>query len=623
MESASGRTLSIAEESGILAERYKSKHVLVTGAFRFLGGALIKRLLLLGARVTALDIDTSESRPSSLNMGPDRPRDHVSVITGDVADADVMRAAIRNEPFDVIFHLAAFAVIEKAAAYPLDAIRADTMSVVCLLEAVRALEQRVHPSAIVFASTDKVYGEMECDQYDEQTPLRGIGIYDAAKLSGDVFARSYFEVFGLPSVVIRLCNVFGPGDFNTDYRLIPKALKSIYEEERPRPPALFFDSIEHWRDYLYVDDATRALLLLGCQPRCRGEVFNAVATKHACTPEMLRTVVEHAAKYEREYDPAKADVILQNGIRAHCPLAARRRPDHQTPTSQRDQDTRGPRLRASGRTERRAHENRRVLSPVLHATPPRVNINVSIRLEEFPMRKLASTRANGFAYPRGWFVVCFSDEIAVGTVRRLQYFGRELVAFRGEGGAIHVLDGYCPHLGALLAAGGIVVGDSIQCPFHKWRYAGNGECVEQPGSTKIPPTCRTGAWPVTEKNDLVFVYHDPTGAPPRYSISQIPEYGESDWLPWQGRATKRIRAYSGDIVENMADIAHFAPVHYTPLDLEGTTLSLTSHKCSASNARGGAPAIIARRLRFRMFQLTQVLDTKLRSTTEHRGLSFW
>ena len=109
-------------------------------------------------------------------------------------------------------------------------------------------------------------------------------------------------------------NIFGPCDFNIDYRLIPKALKSIYENEEPRAPMLFFDSIEHWRDYLYIDDAIRALLLLGYHPQCRGEVFNAAASGHKSTPDMLRSVVELSAKCEREYDPLRAEQILRNGI---------------------------------------------------------------------------------------------------------------------------------------------------------------------------------------------------------------------------------------------------------------------------------------------------------------------
>src|SRR5208337_1884068 len=103
-------------------------------------------------------------------------------------------------------------------------------------------------------------------------------------------------------------------------------------------------------------------------------------------------------------------------------------------------------------------------------------------------------------YPNGWFQVAYGDEIAKGSVQRLQYFGQELVAFRGDDGALRVLDAYCPHLGAHLAIGGKVIGNTLRCPFHGWRFDGEGQCVEVPYAKKIPPKGQTRAWPVVERN---------------------------------------------------------------------------------------------------------------------------
>jgi nucleoside-diphosphate-sugar epimerase len=165
---------------------------------------------------------------------------------------------------------------------------------------------------------------MGAEPYDEEkTPLRGIGIYDSSKLAADLFTRTYHEVYGLPTVVLRLCNIFGPSDYNTRHRLIPRALTRLYAERTPRPPELYFDSIEHWRDYLYIDDLVRAFLLVAFRKECSGETFNLAAAKFASTPELLKTVVEMAADIEREFDPDRAEQILAGGIairvRAHDP----------------------------------------------------------------------------------------------------------------------------------------------------------------------------------------------------------------------------------------------------------------------------------------------------------------
>jgi 3-ketosteroid 9alpha-monooxygenase subunit A len=168
-------------------------------------------------------------------------------------------------------------------------------------------------------------------------------------------------------------------------------------------------------------------------------------------------------------------------------------------------------------------------------------------------------------YPSGWFVVAFSDEIPRMGVKSLRYFGEKLVAFRGEDGAVHVLDAYCAHMGADLSAGGKVIGTSIECPFHAWRYCGTGECVAIPYAKKIPPKARQRAWTSREVNGLVLVHHDPRGAPPTFEIPTITEYGSDAWLPWTTNFY-HIKTHPREIVENLADRAHFPRVHTTEID---------------------------------------------------------
>jgi len=168
-------------------------------------------------------------------------------------------------------------------------------------------------------------------------------------------------------------------------------------------------------------------------------------------------------------------------------------------------------------------------------------------------------------YPRGWFVVAFSDEIPVKGVKSLRYFGEKLVAFRGEDGAVHVLDAYCAHMGADLGAGGKVVGNAIECPFHAWQYCGTGECVAIPYAKKIPVKARQRAWTVREVNGAVFLHHDPDGAPPTFEVPVIAEHGSDAWLPWV-TSSYAIKTHPREIVENIADKAHFPRVHNTEID---------------------------------------------------------
>lgn len=76
-------------------------------------------------------------------------------------------------------------------------------------------------------------------------------------------------------------------------------------------------------------------------------------------------------------------------------------------------------------------------------------------------------------FPVGWFLVSYSDELAVGQVKPIKAMGHDLVLFRGEDGKARVLGAWCPHLGAHLGHGGTVVGNDIVCPFHRIRCEGS------------------------------------------------------------------------------------------------------------------------------------------------------
>jgi 3-ketosteroid 9alpha-monooxygenase subunit A len=167
-----------------------------------------------------------------------------------------------------------------------------------------------------------------------------------------------------------------------------------------------------------------------------------------------------------------------------------------------------------------------------------------------------------FPIPNGWFPVAFADELAPGAVKPVRAFGRELVAWRGEDGAAHVFDAHCPHLGAHLGVGGRVEGGALRCPFHAWRWGGDGRCVEVPYARKIPPKARIRAWPVAERANLVLVWHHGAGAPPSFAVPEVPELGSPDWTAPERREWT-VRTCTQEMAENTVDEAHFRYVHGT------------------------------------------------------------
>ncbi len=166
-------------------------------------------------------------------------------------------------------------------------------------------------------------------------------------------------------------------------------------------------------------------------------------------------------------------------------------------------------------------------------------------------------------FARGWHIVLFSQELAPGQVKKLHYFNRDLVCYRGESGQVAILDAHCPHLGANLgSAEGRVIGDNIACPFHGWTFNGGGECVDIPYAKSIPDKARhalTG-WPVLETNGYIAMWYDPAGGEPESYLPEIPQWNTPGWGDWQFYRS-RIQAKACDVIENIVDIAHFPHVH--------------------------------------------------------------
>ncbi len=173
---------------------------------------------------------------------------------------------------------------------------------------------------------------------------------------------------------------------------------------------------------------------------------------------------------------------------------------------------------------------------------------------------MSPSREVPLAMPDGWFAVAWSKDLVEGEVKRARYFGEDLVLFRTRSGEAKVLDAYCAHLGAHLGEGGKVVGESIQCPFHGWRYDGNGVCVDIPYCKKIPPKARVRGWDVEERNRMIHVWRHAEGKPPSWDLPTIPELEHPEWT--EPRTFElQVAVHMQDMAENNCDPVHFQFVH--------------------------------------------------------------
>lgn len=221
------------------------------------------------------------------------------------------------------------------------------------------------------------------------------------------------------------------------------------------------------------------------------------------------------------------------------------------------------------------------------------------------------------ANPVGWFVVGYSDELAVGQVRPLTYFDQELFCYRGESGDAYVRSAYCPHLGAHIGYGGRVEGECVVCPFHEWRFDQEGVNAAIPYAARPNRSARLVTWPVQELGGMILVWHHPAGDPPRWDVAPIPELDDPNFAP-VARTELEIHVHPQEVFENSVDLAHFLSIHRAAVmpdvkvDIDGPHFIATTTNQRLKSASGyfdGAVSSELWGLGIDIARVTGVVDT--------------
>ncbi len=163
-------------------------------------------------------------------------------------------------------------------------------------------------------------------------------------------------------------------------------------------------------------------------------------------------------------------------------------------------------------------------------------------------------------FPMGWFSVARSHELGVGEVTRVTAFDREMALYRTQSGRPVLQDAFCPHLGAHLGVEGRVVDESLQCPFHGWRFDPDGKCVEIPYCQEIPERARIRIWHCEEKHGQIWIWFHPENTLPQWALPDVPEFDDENWTEPRF-AEFDVPAHVQDIAENSCDPVHFQYVH--------------------------------------------------------------
>jgi len=252
---------------------WKNKNVLITGFAGFLGSHLTKAMLEAKAKVTGIDIKAL--RKQGIFTAQDYQK--ISVYKASVTNYNLVRDILRKHKIEVIFHLAAEAIVGRSQTHPLRAFKSNITGTWDVLEAARL---KGDICAIVVASSDKAYGAHKKLPYSEKSPLIANHPYDVSKSCADLITNTYAHSYNLPVAITRCGNIYGPGDFNFS-RLIPDAMRSIALNKT----LLIRSDGSFVRDYVYVADIVDGYMRIteGMQKKnLIGEAFN-LSDEHPIT----------------------------------------------------------------------------------------------------------------------------------------------------------------------------------------------------------------------------------------------------------------------------------------------------------------------------------------------------
>ncbi len=270
-----------------MANYWKNKNVFLTGGNGFLGSHLVAELIKHGARPVVL---VYEENPHGL-FERERMNERASVVRGDVRNLALLEEILRWHKIDIIFHLAAQAIVDQAIDDPLETFEVNIQGTWNVLEASR---RNGNIEKIIIASSDKAYGAHDTLPYEEHTHnLKAAYPYEVSKAAADLIAQSFYNTFNLPVVITRCANLYGPGDLKMN-RLIPR---TIYQLHTNKPPVIR-DTGSSLRDYLYVGDAAEGYRMLAEQMNeaIYGQAFNFSTNAPLSVAEVIKMISREMKK---------------------------------------------------------------------------------------------------------------------------------------------------------------------------------------------------------------------------------------------------------------------------------------------------------------------------------------
>lgn len=274
--------------------------VLITGGAGFIGSELVRQLVAKGTKqIIVVDNLVNGQRKNIESL----PTDQVQLVVADIRDSQQMADLMSG--VDIVFHLACLGVRHSIHS-PHENHDVNATATLQLLSTAKAIG--VH--RFVYVSSSEVYGTARSVPMIEEHPTFPMTVYGASKLAGECYTRAFYETYGYPTVVVRPFNSYGPrchheGDSG---EVIPKLLLRCMAGK----PMIIFGDGTQTRDFTYVSDTARGILMAGVADLAVGETINLGSGFEITINDLAKeisSIVSHQDTVIIHDDPRPGDVL--------------------------------------------------------------------------------------------------------------------------------------------------------------------------------------------------------------------------------------------------------------------------------------------------------------------------
>lgn len=280
-----------------------SKRILVTGGAGFIGSQVIRQLVTNYPDYTIVNYDALTYAGNLENLRDVEGKPNYHFVKGDILDMEAMLTTFKKYAIDSVIHLAAESHVDRSIHNPDEFALTNIIGTIRVLKTAQTAWADDYTGKLFYhISTDEVYGSIATGYFTETTSLDPRSPYSASKASSDHFVLAFSNTYGLPAIISRCSNNYGPYHFPE--KLIPLVINNIIQQK----PLPVYGKGENVRDWLFVEDHAKAIDAIFHKGKS-GEIYNIGGNNEWKNIDIVKLLIRIVDKKLGREDGASTSLI--------------------------------------------------------------------------------------------------------------------------------------------------------------------------------------------------------------------------------------------------------------------------------------------------------------------------